>query len=150
MDNVWFLIIILICLDEIAEAKSSFLNRMGIGHVEFDGQEIHDYFGTSSDKFAEKVYAALDHPSSCFSSRGSAHTAWFEYRLSSSKKLRKERADTTIRGSHPSRLPSSVLMAHFGLSHAAGKGQILSNDYFWRQGFLLERFKQSWTCTGNS
>jgi hypothetical protein len=114
-------------LDEMAEGFAGLVNRCRIMNVEFDGFEIHGYAGRwGCEKFAAKVYAALDHTVSSNTSGGSAPRCWIEYRLNSSQNLMRGNKTNTHGGysaavmlDSPERPASRVAEAHFSLSKAA-------------------------------
>ena len=113
-------------LDEMAEGFAGLLNRCRIMNVEFDGFEVHGYAGRwGSEKFASKVYAALDHTVASNTSGGRAPRCWIEYRLNSSKELMRGNNPATHGGysaavmlDSPTRPASRVAEAHFSMSKA--------------------------------
>ncbi len=114
-------------LDEMAEGFAGLVNRCRIMNVEYDGYEIHGYAGRwGCEKFATKVYAALDHTVASNTSGGSAPRCWIEYRLNSTKELMRGNNPATHGGysaavmlDSPMRPASRVTEAHFSMSKAA-------------------------------
>lgn len=114
-------------LDEMAEGYAGMLNRGRIMNVEFDGFEFHSYAGYwGCEKFAAKVYAALDHPVASNTSGGRPPRCWIEYRLNSTKKIMRGNKASTHGGysapimlDSPERPASRVSEAHFAMSKAA-------------------------------
>lgn len=117
-------------MDEIAEGYAGLVNRCHISNVEFDGLEVHSYKGSwGCEKFAAKVYAALDHPVSSNTSGGRAPNCWIEYRLNSTKRIMRGNAASTHGGysaaimlEEPSRPASNMLDTNFSLGKAAANG----------------------------
>jgi hypothetical protein len=114
-------------LDEMAEGYAGLLNRCRIMNVEFDGFEFHGYAGRwGCEKFAAKVYAALDHPVASNTSGGHPPRCWIEYRLNSTKEIMRGNRASTHGGysapiilDSPERPASRVSEAHFSMSKAA-------------------------------
>ncbi|MBT4821881.1 MAG: hypothetical protein HON70_39610, partial [Lentisphaerae bacterium] len=113
-------------LDEMAEGFAGLLNRCRIMNVEFDGYEVHGYAGGwGCEKFAAKIYAALDHTVVSNTSGGRPPRCWMEYRLNSSKDLMRGNKASTHGGysaavmlDSPTRPASRVSEAHFSMSKA--------------------------------
>jgi hypothetical protein len=74
-------------LDEVAQRYGEFCNRLGIDHMECDGQEIHEDVPWGGDKFVWKVYESLDHPVTSNTSRGAPLKYQIEYWFKSSQKV---------------------------------------------------------------
>ena len=114
-------------LDEMAEGYAGLLNRCGIMNVEFDGFEFHGYAGRwGCEKFATKVYAALDHPVASNTSGGRPPRCWIEYRLHSTQEIMRGNKASTHGGYSAAimldsleRPASRVSEAHFSMSKAA-------------------------------
>lgn len=119
-------------LDEMARNYAEFLNRCGIAHAEYDGAEIHGYNGWwGYRKFAQAVYANLDHPVTAHDSGGHAPRAHFEYRFNSTRRLLRGTCGFThgnwsapVQLASPSRPASTLLDAHFVLSQGHRGGAL--------------------------
>ncbi len=111
-------------LDEVATNYAGLLNRCLVEHVEFDGAEIHVHDGDwGYRKFATRVYEALDHPTTSHDSSGRRPSAWFEYRLNSSRRLMRGSCayshgnySVPVTLATASRPATMLLDAHFTLS----------------------------------
>jgi hypothetical protein len=127
-------------LNEQAEAYASFINRVEASRVEFDGKEIHHYYGGTGDKLAELIYSGLDHPTISSSSNGRPPPAWFEYRFAGTARAHGGGAIVRPRG--PSQNASSLLMADFGLANGALQGSLAMGLAAGDRGFHVEAFRQ--------
>ncbi len=74
-------------LDEVADGYAGLINGGNIAHTEYDGAEIHNYNPWGYRKFADKVYARLDHLVTAHDSSGKAPRSYYHMRLNSVKKL---------------------------------------------------------------
>ena len=130
-------------LDEQAAAYASFINRVGASRVEFDGQEIHNYYGGTPQKMAEVLYGGLDHPTIACSSNGRAPAAWFEYRFQGSGKAAQPPPGAIVRPRAPSLNASSLLMADYGLYQTAVvMGSMSMGLAAGDRGFHVDAFRQ--------
>ena len=119
-------------LDEMGRNYAELLNRCGIAHAEYDGAEIHAYNGWwGYRKFAQAVYANLDHPATAHDSTGQAPRAHFEYRFNSTRRLLRGNCSFThgnwsapVQLASPSRPASTLLDAHFVLSQGHRGGAL--------------------------
>ena len=74
-------------VDDVARQYSEFCNRIGITHMEADGQEIHLTVPWGTNKFVWKVYENLDHPVTSNTSSGGPLKYQIEYWFHSSQDI---------------------------------------------------------------
>lgn len=130
-------------LNEQAEAYAGFINRVCASRVEFDGKEIHHYYGGTGDKLGELIYSGLDHPTISCSSNGRAPAAWFEYRFQGTEKASQRPPGAIVRPRTNSTNAGSLLMADYGLCQTAVKMESMSMGLAaGDRGFNVEAFKQ--------
>lgn len=129
-------------LTEQASAYAGFINRVGASRVEFDGIEIHHYYGGTGNKLAELIYGELDHPTIANTSSGRVPSAWFEYRFSGMEGARGHGGGAIVRSRMPSQNASSLLMADFGLAKGALLGSQALDLSADDRGFHVEVFRQ--------
>lgn len=127
-------------LDEQAVAYANFINRVGASRVEFDGLEIHHYYGGTGAKVAEMIYRGLERPTISSSSSGRAPAAWFEYHFASADVSRVHPGFAVVRPRTPSQNASSLLMADFGLAKGALHGSMAMGLLAGDRGFHVEAF----------
>ena len=128
-------------LNEMAETYASFINRVGVSVVSFDGMELHRYYGGTGEKLAELIYSALDHPTLSSTSHIAPARAWFEFRFlgvtKSAKALAIVRPRTTSMNS------SSMLMADYELGQTAVlKKSLAMGLAAGDRGFNVESFRK--------
>lgn len=103
-------------MNELALEYATFVNYLQLGHLHFDGPEIHRTFPWTERELFNRIYSYVDHPTS--SSRvGSAIAAHFEQDFSGIRddlSLGYFALDVDLRLDEPSRLPAtSRLDTHF-------------------------------------
>jgi hypothetical protein len=128
-------------LSEMAEAYAGMMNRVGVDRAEFDGMEIHQYYGGTGEKMAALLYAALDHPTTADSSSGRAPRAWFEYRFPGAGMANGQVGTAIVRLREPSANASSLLMANHDLYLAAAQGSLAMGLAAGDRGFHPKAFR---------